>query len=61
MAGQGAPARDASARTDPPAPGRKRPYTRPSLVTFGTVAKLTQTGFGSGLDGGGGTMEMMCL
>ena len=30
----------------------KKPYTKPSLVEYGSIAKLTQGGVGSGLDGG---------
>lgn len=44
----------------------RRPYKSPTLVEYGNIAKLTQTAFGSGADGGmmgnmmGSTM-MMCL
>jgi len=30
----------------------KKPYDTPSLVVYGTVARLTQNGSGSGTDGG---------
>jgi hypothetical protein len=40
---------------------QKRPYSRPSLVEYGSVSKLTQTGAGSGTDGGTAGMSMMCL
>jgi hypothetical protein len=40
----------------------KRPYVRPVLVAFGSVAKLTQGGSGSGADGGTiPGMTMPCL
>jgi hypothetical protein len=42
-------------------PTPKKPYAPPTLVAYGTVGKLTQTGFGSFGDGGAGTMTMKCL
>ncbi len=40
----------------------KKPYAPPSLVVYGSVAKLTQTQDGSGTDGGPvGMSLMMCL
>lgn len=39
----------------------KRSYARPSLVTYGSIAKLTQGGAGSGGDGGSAGMSMVCL
>lgn len=43
-------------------PAQKKPYATPKLVAFGTVSKLTQTGAGSGADGGRpGYMAMKCL
>ena len=30
----------------------KKAYVKPSLVEYGSIAKLTQGGIGSGLDGG---------
>ncbi len=45
-----------------PEPRRKKPYLQPSLVEYGDVAKLTQSGFGSGDDGGAvADMMMKCL
>lgn len=41
--------------------GTRRAYVQPSLVMYGSIAKLTQTGNGSGLDGGGVGMTMVCL
>jgi hypothetical protein len=43
----------------PNAHREKAVYARPVLVVFGSVAKLTQNGDGSGTDGGPATM--MCL
>jgi len=42
-------------------PRAKLVYFPPTLLEFGSIAKLTQTGAGSGTDGGTGTMQMMCL
>jgi hypothetical protein len=40
----------------------KKIYSSPSLIEYGSVAKLTQTGNGSGVDGGiDPTMMMVCL
>jgi hypothetical protein len=40
----------------------KKPYTSPRFSAYGSVAKLTQTGTGSGTDGGGQAgMMMVCL
>jgi len=41
--------------------GVKKTYVLPSLIEYGSVAKLTQTGSGSGGDGGTGAMRMVCL
>jgi hypothetical protein len=51
------------ASPDKQEPGkRKRAYSKPRLTEFGDIAKLTQNGFGSGVDGGGAAgMMMMCL
>ena len=38
----------------------KRPYVSPRLTAYGTLARLTRNGAGSGADGGG-TMSMQCL
>ena len=32
-------------------PARKRPYTRPRLTEYGSVAKLTRTGSGTIIEG----------
>jgi len=46
----------------PKADRDKRAYVRPVLVVFGSVAKLTQSGNGSGADGGTiPGMTMPCL
>ena len=56
---------DESRSSNIAAPGSrivKKTYLSPSLVEYGSVAKLTQSGMGSGTDGG--TMAgfmMMCL
>lgn len=43
-------------------PAAKKPYTTPQLVDYGSIAKLTQSGFGTGTDGGGVPgMSMVCL
>jgi len=39
----------------------KKVYARPSLVEYGSIAKLTQSGSGSGADGGAIGMSMVCL
>ena len=39
----------------------KKTYISPNLLEYGNIAKLTQTGAGTGSDGGTGTMMMMCL
>ena len=44
-----------------PAGGERRPYARPELIEYGTVAKLTQTGSGSVNDIFGMMMAMTCL
>jgi hypothetical protein len=41
--------------------GAKRVYVRPSLVVYGSIAKLTQNGTGSGQDGGPVGMNKVCL
>lgn len=42
-------------------PKSKQEYSSPTLVEYGSIGKLTQGGFGSGTDGGGTGMTMMCL
>jgi hypothetical protein len=39
----------------------KKGYVPPRLREYGSIAKLTQNGNGSGNDGGTGTMMMVCL
>ena len=46
---------------NPHEPEPKKPYAPPTLVAYGTVGKLTQSGLGSSVDGGAGTMNMKCL
>ena len=42
----------------PPVPGRaRRPYKKPTLVEYGSVAKLTQGSSGTRNDGGGTSMR----
>ena len=44
------------------APTRTRPYQPPVLIEYGHIAKLTQSGLGSGADGGMmANRMMMCL
>jgi hypothetical protein len=56
------PAKDASARA---AGGARRaprkPYVSPKLQVYGSVAKLTRGGAGTGADGGTVGMQMVCL
>lgn len=39
----------------------KKPYEKPVLTEYGSVAKLTRSTTGSVGDGGGGGMMMVCL
>jgi len=39
----------------------KKAYATPRLWVYGSIAKLTQNGSGSGTDGGTGTSMMVCL
>jgi hypothetical protein len=39
----------------------KKAYIAPSLVEYGSIEKLTQTGNGTGTDGGSVGMQMVCL
>ena len=39
----------------------RKAYAPPSLVVYGSIAKLTQDGNGSGTDGGPVGMQKMCL
>ena len=41
--------------------GGKKVYAPPVLKDHGSVAKLTQNGQGSGVDGGSAGMRMMCV
>jgi hypothetical protein len=50
----------------PPATGVSRgaprkPYAPPKLQVYGSVAKLTRGGTGTGQDGSTTTMKMVCL
>ncbi|THI90814.1 MAG: lasso RiPP family leader peptide-containing protein [Nitrospira sp. CG24A] len=49
---------------DPEKTPPKKPYTTPTLVEYGDIAKLTQGGGGSvpdGMSGMAASMMMMCL
>jgi hypothetical protein len=46
------------AQEHPPA-GVKKPYVAPALIDYGSVAKLTASGLGSGADGPVGFMMSM--
>jgi len=51
---------ETAAKTPPetsPAPA-KRPYVRPTLVSYGSVAKLTRNDIGSGVEGASGMTGM---
>jgi hypothetical protein len=51
------PSRDEAAKRP-----RLKPYASPTLIEYGNIAKLTQTGTGSGADGGKSATKMMvCL
>jgi hypothetical protein len=39
----------------------KKRYVPPSLIEYGSIEKLTQTGNGTGTDGGSVGMQMVCL
>ena len=54
---------DASSQVTPSRSPRsvKKPYVKPALTEYGSVAKLTRAGSGSRNDGGGGGMMRMCL
>ena len=53
---------DGSKESGGGSPPKKRPYMTPSLIDYGNVAKLTQSGQGTEGDGGLiGSMMMMCL
>jgi hypothetical protein len=39
----------------------KKAYVAPSLVEYGSIEKLTQSGNGTGADGGTTGMQMQCL
>ena len=52
----------ASHETDGRSPRRaKKPYEKPVLTEYGSVAKLTRASAGSIGDGGGGGMMRVCL
>lgn len=42
-------------------PVPKKAYQEPSLLRYGSIAKLTQNGTGSGADGGSVGKNKMCL
>jgi len=46
---------------DPSRKAARKPYAPPKLQLYGSVAKLTRNGNGTGADGGAGTMMMVCL
>jgi hypothetical protein len=51
-----------SHETDARSPRRaKKPYEKPVLTEYGSVAKLTRSTAGSVGDGGGGGMMRVCL
>ena len=50
---------DITARRLPP--NLKKPYAKPHLTDYGSVAKLTRASAGSIGDGGGGGMMKVCL
>ncbi|HEY2907349.1 MAG TPA: lasso RiPP family leader peptide-containing protein [Vicinamibacterales bacterium] len=41
--------------------GNRRPYSAPSLVQYGSVAKLTQSGGSTSAEGTVPAKSMMCL
>ncbi len=52
----------ASHESDARSPRRaKKPYEKPVLTEYGSVAKLTRASTGSIGDGGGGGMMRVCL
>jgi hypothetical protein len=52
----------ASQESDARAPRRtKKPYEKPVVTDYGSVAKLTRATTGSVGDGGGGGMMRVCL
>jgi len=56
------PAQDTQAAATPGPGGRvKKVYVAPSLVEYGSIEKLTQSGSGTGTDGGSLGMQMQCL
>ena len=54
---------DEPRRAEPPPreEGRKRPYATPTLIEYGSVAKLTQTGGSLQADGGSSFKMSSCL
>jgi hypothetical protein len=51
---------ETSARTED-RPGTRKPYRKPELIEYGSVAKLTQSGGSRGQDAISGTKSMNCL
>ncbi|MDQ6948097.1 MAG: lasso RiPP family leader peptide-containing protein [Actinomycetota bacterium] len=41
--------------------GERRAYTKPELIDYGAVAKLTQGSMDNGCDGPNGMMAQACL
>jgi len=61
MTDESSPRRSDNQRDDEvPRRPLKRPYVTPTLTAYGTLARLTRHGQGSGADGGA-VMSMMCL
>lgn len=50
-----------AASTKKPGGQARKAYLAPRLVEYGSIAKLTQNGNGSGADGGSAGMRMVCL
>ena len=50
-----------AAATTGPGGQAKKAYVAPNLVEYGSIEKLTQTGSGTGTDGGAIGMQMACL
>ena len=52
---------DDPARRERSAPAPRRPYTKPKLTEYGSIAKLTQGTRTNQSDGVGGGFKMNCL
>ncbi|MGE0040493.1 MAG: lasso RiPP family leader peptide-containing protein [Vicinamibacterales bacterium] len=44
-----------------PASSSKRPYVRPTLIEYGSISKLTQSGGATRVESGVPSMKMNCL